>query len=236
MLRTFAVPLPGVQVGAAVSLPDADPPLVADTVAKPPSVEQVALASLLFLEVALALQFALAPALESLDLLDSASATLPLPIASADESLLLVEAAVALPVSAVADESLLPVEEAVAVPEESAPADESLLLVAVAVALPWVFATAAESLFLVAFATVEPPSSVSALASLIPDALAFAFPETITFASHALPSVPVWDTLPEVDLHLVALASDVPALSASSSTDASPKSAKFRICIIATPP
>jgi len=58
----------------------------------------------------------------------------------------------------------------------------------------------------------------------------------MTFASHALPSVPVWDTSPAVDLHLVVLASDVPAPSASSSTDASPKSANFRICIIATPP
>ncbi len=44
VLVTVAVPPLGVQVGALTSLPAATPPLVADTVAKPPSVTQSAVA------------------------------------------------------------------------------------------------------------------------------------------------------------------------------------------------
>ncbi|HYR78886.1 MAG TPA: hypothetical protein VEO55_02715, partial [Candidatus Dormibacteraeota bacterium] len=80
----------------------------------------------------------------------------------------------------------------------------SLRLSAVALLEPPLLAEASASLDLVATAMAEPPVA-SALASLTPDAVAFAFPVVCTFASHVLPSVPLLGTSPDVDTHLTAL-------------------------------
>jgi hypothetical protein len=58
LLRTFAVPEPGVQVGGLVSLALAKPPLVAVASAKPAGVVQMASAEAIFLAVAWAEQSA----------------------------------------------------------------------------------------------------------------------------------------------------------------------------------
>jgi hypothetical protein len=108
VLRTFAVPPLGVQTGATVSLPDADPPFVAVTFAKPPCVEQLAVASAVCLAVAVASHFAVDCAVASLLSLAVLIAVLPLTVASEDASLTLVADASAVAVCSADAPALLP--------------------------------------------------------------------------------------------------------------------------------
>ena len=184
LLCTFAVPVPGVQVGGPVSLALAKPPLVAVASAKPAAVEQVASAVELCLAVACAEQGA--------D--DDASAVLePLAVAFATPP----------PLVATAVALLLPVAMAVPVEALSPSAFASLLPSALALLEPPLSAEASASLPLVATAVGEPPVA-SALASLPPDAVAFALPVVCTFASQVLPLADL-GTSPEVDTHLTLL-------------------------------
>jgi hypothetical protein len=184
LLCTFAVPVPGVQVGGLVSLALAKPPLVAVASAKPAAVEQVASAVELCLAVACAEQSADDDASAVLEPLAVAFATPPPPLAR--------EFAVLLPV-------------AMEVPLEALSPSAFAVLLPFAVALPEppLLPTALASLDLVATEVAEPPLALES-ALLLPDAVALAFPVVCTFASQVFPFADL-GTSPELETHLRAL-------------------------------